>query len=115
MACAQHFDTRLADMLEVWDARCIWIGVGIFFGAVLVAEEKKRDCGKSRTGEGQDELGCWIGALQERVTSAILKIVVKSPANVAVKAFSKAVACSSTVCAAIISIWSLVSADMFEV
>lgn len=41
MACAQHFDTRLADMLEVWDARCISIGVGIFFGAVLIAEEKK--------------------------------------------------------------------------
>lgn len=41
MSCAQHFDTRLADMLEVWDARCIWIGVGIFFGAVLGAVEKK--------------------------------------------------------------------------
>lgn len=41
MACAQQFDTRLADMLEVWDARCIWIGVGIFFGAHFGAEEKK--------------------------------------------------------------------------
>lgn len=45
MACAQHFDTRLADMLEVWDARCIWIGVGIFFGEGR-SRRKKRDVEK---------------------------------------------------------------------
>lgn len=41
MACAQHFDTRLADMLEVWDARCIWIGVGIFLEQFLLQKKKK--------------------------------------------------------------------------